>query len=192
MAARRNGSKAGSRQRDRLMARPRPSISYPMRVADPAQARLQLEKVQQQVRQVVLRHDKDTPEYAAAQQRLADAQAEVDACYETVVLTAMHPAAYEQLKAEHPPTAEQLAQAQTDGDPPPDVDVATFVPAVLAAGCDNGMSAEDWAAFLAENCAEGERQELRAVALAVNERPRLAEQMVLPKGSTMTLSSLWS
>jgi hypothetical protein len=188
MAAKRNGSKAGSRQRDRLLARPRPSFPFPIRVADPAEARQQLQQVEQETRQAVLRHDKGTPEYEAAKQRLVDAKAEVDACYETVILTAMPPAAYEQLKAEHPPTAGQVTQAGQDGDPPPDANVDTFVPAVLAAGCDNGMTAVDWAAFLAERCSDGERQELRVCALAINERPRFAEPLVLPKGWTPTLS----
>lgn len=189
MVAKSNGSKAGSRQRDRLLARPRPSFPYPVRVDDPAEARQKLQKVQQETRQAKLRHDKGSEEYEAAEQRLADAQAEVDACYETVAITAMHPAEYEQLKADHPPTEAQLAEG---GDPPPDVNVDTFVPAVLAAGCDNGMTAEDWATFLGGRCSDGERQELRTVALAINERPRFAEPMVLPKGSTTIPSLPWS
>jgi hypothetical protein len=179
MAQRKKSAGAGRSQRERLLSRPRPSLPYPIRVVDPTEARQRLAEVQQLARQALLRHDKGSPEYRAAQERVVEAEAVVDACYATVMITALHPAVYEALKAEHPPKSEP----EGDGDPA-DVDVDTFVPAVLAAGTDAGMSAEDWAAFLAEHCSDGERQELRVLVLGLNERARFVDSVVLPKGLT--------
>jgi hypothetical protein len=166
-------------------------LPYTLRVDDPAKARAALEAAQREARQVLLgKHGRDSDEYREADKAVMAAQAKVDACYETVVITALHPADYEAAKAAHPPTPEQLAVGEDEI--PPDVNVDTFVPAVLAAGTDAGMSDQDWATFLAEHCSDGERQELRALVLAVNERPRAAEPVVLPKGSTMTRSWPWS
>jgi hypothetical protein len=189
MAQRKRAAGAGNSQRDRLLRRPRPSLPFPIQVDDPAEARRRLAEVRRLARQAMLRHEEDTDEYRAAAAELAKAEAAVDACYEVVTLTAMPPAAYELAKTEHPPTAEQIAEAQRREQLPPDCNEDTFPPFVLAAGCNNGMTVEDWEAFLTEHCSDGEATELRVVILGLNERPRMAESAVLPKGWTTTLSS---
>jgi hypothetical protein len=192
MTAKRKAAGAGRSQRERLLGRPRPSLPYPILVADMDGPRQELDKVLRTARQAMIRADEGTPEHAAAVASIEAAQAAVDACYETVTLRALPPAGYEQLKADHPPTAGQVAEAEKLGIPPPDANVDTLVPEALAAGCDNGMTVEDWATFLAEHCGHGERQELRTVVLGLNEATRFAESTVLPKGSTGIRSSRWS
>jgi len=185
MVARKKTAGADRSRRDRLLARPRPSLPYPIRVRDPARARQELQRVEQEARQVLIRDGRDSDAYRAEQVKVDAARAVVDGCYETVTVTALNPADYEALKGQHPPTEAQ--QAEPD---PADVNVDSFVPAVLAAGSDAGMSVDDWAAFLAENCSDGERQELRVLVLGLNERSRFADAVVLPKGWTGMLSSL--
>jgi hypothetical protein len=188
MPAKRKTAAAGRSPRERLLGRPRPSLPYPILVDDPSDARRNLERVERTARQVMLRHDEGTKAHKAARAELDAAQQAVDGCYQWVILQAMPPAEYEQLKAEHPPTEAQLGAAKQAGELPPDCDTAAFVPEVLAASTDVGMSAQDWAALLDQNMSDGERQELRVVVLGLNERSRFAEPVVLPKGSTMTPS----
>jgi hypothetical protein len=185
MPAKRKTAAAGRSPRERLLGRRRPSLPYPILVEDPAPARDALQQVERWARQEMLRHDEGSDAYRAAAAELAAAKAAVDACYERVVLTAMEPAAYEQLKADHPPTADQQAAAKAAGEFPPDCDTTSFVPAVLAASSEPEMPAEDWVELLERRMSDGERQELRVVVLGLNERSRFAEPVVLPKGSTM-------
>jgi hypothetical protein len=169
-------------QRDRLLARPLPSLSYPILVVEPDEARAAVE-AHRAARQALLRAEEGTPAYVAAEAGLAEAQAAADACYETVTLTALAPADYEALKSLHPPTATQVAAAEAEQLRPPDADPDTFVPALLAASAaGSDMTAEHWSTFLAEHCSDGERQELRVAVLGLNERARWADPM-LPKGS---------
>jgi hypothetical protein len=174
--------------RERLLGRPRPSLPYPILVDDPGEARRNLERVERGARQVMLRHDEGTKAHKAARVQLEAAQQAVDDCYQRVILQAMPPADYEQLKADNPPTEAQLKAAKDASELPPDCDTTAFVPEVLAASTDMDMSAQDWAELLDRHMSDGERQELRVVVLGLNERARFAEPVVLPKGSTMTPS----
>jgi hypothetical protein len=180
-AAPRRKQTAEPSQRDRLLARPLPSLPYPILVVDPSEARAAVE-AHRSARQALLRAEEGTPAYVVAEAGLAEAQAAADACYETVTLTALPPADYEQLKSEHPPTAAQVAAAEAEQVRPPDADPDTFVPSLLAASAGSDMTAEHWSTFLAEHCSDGERQELRVAVLGLNERARWADPM-LPKGS---------
>lgn len=163
--------------RKRLADRPRPHITYPLLVdVDELQAAQQrLEQARQEWRQLVLRGEDATQAQAAVD----EAQAAVDGCYAQIVLRALPPEQYEELIAAHPPTEAQRAAGEI-------WNVDSFRPALLAGCADGDMTAEDWAAFLAERCSQGERQELWVAALAVNEQARVAEPMVLPKGLTTT------
>lgn len=199
-----------SDQRGRLLSRPRPSIGYPLLVvdqADLARAQAELAAAKADQRQVVLAAKSAKPTAASrrADQRVTDAQAAVDRCYETIVLTALPTAGEvtaEKLAAAHPPTDAQMAKAAKDraeaaqrGEPPPPWpawDDDTFRPALLAACCGNGMTAADWATFLAGHVSDGEAGGLWRACLAVNERERVADPLVIPKGSTAMLSSLLS
>jgi hypothetical protein len=186
MATRKRKTGATGR-RARLLGRSLPSVPYPILVDDPTDAQRELERVHARTRQLMLRHDPGSAEYRAAEVELSRAQAAVDACYETVHIRALAPARYEALKAQHPPTTDQLAEQ-----PPPDVDVNLFVPAVLAEAVEGDMTADDWADLLDHRMSDGERQEIRVIVLGINERARFAEPVVLPKGSTVIHSSRWS
>ncbi|WFE45302.1 hypothetical protein [Verrucosispora sp. WMMD1129] len=187
-------------QRERLLGRSRPKLPYRILVdedgADRARQRL------------------DVANAAARQARLADrgvaealaeveaAQAELDGCYETIVLRALPltgKVTVETLTAEHPPTPEQMAagkkareDARAAGDPVPPWPAwndDTFRPALLSASApDAGMSAEDWSEMLGSRMSAGEVRGLWAACLAINLTGRAAEPVVLPKGSTTTTS----
>ena len=196
-------------QRGRLLGRPRPSIGYPLQVVDRetlAVAQSELGAAQADLRQVVLA---DKPKTSAARrkadQRVAAAQAALDLCYETITLVALPTAGEvtaETLAAAHPPTDAQMAkvrqereQAARRGEPPPPWPVwndDTFRPALLAACSSNGMSEQDWATFLAQHVSAGEATGLWLACLAINQRERVADPLVIPKGSTAMLSSLLS
>ncbi len=135
-----------------------------------------------------------------AAQAVADAQAALDACYETIVLRALEPERVEELLAEHPPTQAQLLACQKArekaaerGEQPPawpDWDEATYRPAMLAeCATEAGMTADDWAAFLASNVSNGEKLGLWREVISVNERERVADPWAVPKGLMAMLSS---
>lgn len=167
--------------RARLATRARPRIEYPLLVEQDghAAATAALEEALQAWRQVVLRDDPDPQELAAVQAAVDAAQADLDGCYERIVLRALPPPEYEALIAAHPPTAEQRGE-----DPPQIWNPTTFRPALLALCVESDMSAEDWADFLDQRCSAAERQGLYVAALAVNEQERIAEPLALPKGLT--------
>lgn len=73
--------------------------------------------------------------------RVKAATTAVEACYEPVVLTALHPARMETLLGKHPPTEEQREKTKTVFNPD------TFVPALLAASIESDMTEDDWAEY---------------------------------------------
>ena len=183
-------------QRERLLRRPRPSISYRL-VVDPdrlAKAREELDRVKARTRQTLLRAAEGSAEYRRARRQLDAAQAEVDSCYETIVLRALPTAGevtVEKLKAAHPPTPEQLERAKAERDaarrrgepePPwPEWNEDTFPAALLAACAESDMTEDDWRAFLGSNVSAGEYSGLWQAVLAVNALERVADPLVLPK-----------
>jgi hypothetical protein len=186
-------------QRERLLGRARPSLPYRLLLDADALAAAQAEqqRVERVARQVLIREDPGSVAHRKAEQQIAGAAAAVDACYETVVLRALPTVGevtVETLIDAHPPTSEQMAAAKAErdkarqrGDQPPDWpswDDRTFFPALLEACADNDMTAADWVAFFAKNVSDGERAGIQLAALAVNERERVADAMVLPFGST--------
>lgn len=190
---------AAPSQRDRLLGRPRPSLPYRLLV-DPdgaEKARAELARVQAQTRQVLLKHAEGTPAYRTAQQRRADAEAAVEACYEVLVLRALPPARVAELEAEHPPTGQQMEQAKAEREQARQREeelpgwpnyADTFWPALLAESVDGHMTAEDWTTFLAEHVSGGEAAGLRRALLSVNTAERAADPLVLPKDWTRTIS----
>jgi hypothetical protein len=93
---------------------------------------------------------------------VAEKQGKVDACFEKIRFHALRGDRFEELMAEHPPTAEDEEKGLTHHD-------ASFLPALLEACCDNGWAAEDWADEIAE-LSVGERSELREVVTHLNTR----------------------
>ncbi|MFI2663738.1 hypothetical protein [Micromonospora carbonacea] len=190
-------------QRERLLGRPLPSVSYRLLVDQDGAAAAQeaLAVAQRHLRQVTLA-DRSPEDVAAAHARVDAAARAVDACYETIVLTALPlvgEVTTESLIAAHPPTDAQMAAAKTDRDkarhageevPPwPAWNDATFRPALLAASAQTaGMSEQDWAVMLGERMSAGEVRGLWAACVAINLTGRAAEPVVLPKGWTRTSS----
>lgn len=177
---------------DRLKSRQRPWVDFRLLVVDGEQLAAAQQKVteaQGRKRQADLRLDKAKPERvkeaAAAKRALTRAEKALTECWETIRLTALPPADYEQLKAAHPPTAEQL-----QADPDVEWNRETLRPALLAACAEGGLSESEWSALLGEKFSEGERQEIFTTALAVNQGARVVESVVLPKGSIGTRGSL--
>jgi hypothetical protein len=93
---------------------------------------------------------------------VAEKQAVVDACFEKIRLHALRGDRFEALMGEHPPTAEDEAKGLTHHD-------TSFLPALLAACCDNGWADEDWADEIGE-LSVGERSELRETVTHLNTR----------------------
>jgi hypothetical protein len=161
-------------------------------------ARVELARVQAETRPALVREAEGTPKHRQATRRRTDAEAAVDACYETLTLRALPPARWEELSAAHPPTAAQMdrckaerEQAAKRGEEPldwPSYDDATFWPAALAECVDGDMTGDDWTAFLAEHVSRGEVRGLKLAVLQVNTAERVADPLVLPKGWTGTTS----
>lgn len=124
-------------------------------------------------------------EATSAKAALTRAEKAFAACWETIRLTAIEPAAFEALKAEHAPTPEQLK-----ADPESEYNKDTFRPALLSACAEGGKSVDEWVDMLEHQFSAGERQELFTTALAVNASTRVVESVVLPKGSNGILSLL--
>lgn len=165
---------------ERLKKRRRPSLPYHLLDVSPDE----LLKAQERVTEAERRHRiavaRETPakpetvkELTAAKRALAAAVKRLEGCWQTFTLTAMEPDQYEALKSAHPPTKEQ-AEA---GD---EWNRDTLRPALLEE-CTEGMTAKQWAEVLSSSFAEGERQEIFATALAINEGARVVESTVLPK-----------
>lgn len=188
-------------QRERLRGRQRPSMPYRLLVDadDVAAAREALAKAQREARQVLQRDTSTQAQRKYAEKTVAETEAAVDACYETITLRALPPPRWEELEAAHPATPEQMARAreqrqaaqQRGEDPPewPAYDDAEFWPAALAEVADGDMTVEDWRAFLAENVSTGEAAGLKRAVLQVQAQERVADPLVLPKGLTEILSS---
>lgn len=125
---------------------------------------------------------KEVKNAAAAVKR---AQKAFEGCWETIRLTALPPKEFEQLKAAHAPTAEQLKDE-------PDVEYnrETFRAALISACAEGGLSAAEWEKQLDTSFSEGERQEIFTTALGVNAGTRMVESVVLPKGSIAMQGSL--
>lgn len=157
--------------RDRLRARPRPTLAYELPVGDVAAARQAMAGAEDALRAARFRSD-DAAEQAvaAARETLTEAEANLEACYETVTLTALPPAEFEALVAVHPPR-------EGTGDEAWNID--TFPRACFLACAPGDLSEAEWEAVLGENLSHAERAELYSLAIAVNVR---VVSPALPKG----------
>jgi hypothetical protein len=160
--------------RARLLARERPRAEFRLRITDPATADRALREASTAWRLAVYRDGDDSDAARDAKAKADEAQAEVDACYETLQLTALPPADMEALITAHPPTAEQREAGQTPWN------TETFRPALLAACVEGDMTEADWADFITKGPVSlGEVAALWAAALGVNDRTPDAS---VPKG----------
>lgn len=97
--------------------------------------------------------------------RIKAATAAVGACYEPVVLTALHPAQMETLLGKHPPTDEQRERTKSV------FNLDTFVPALLAASIESDMTEDDWAEYTSTGAmTAGEVADLFSKAWELNYR----------------------
>ena len=144
--------------RERLRERSRPTTTFPLRIDDDTQARREL------------------AEAVAGGEDTAEAQAKVDACYETLHITALAPDDMEALIAAHPPTEEQRKRdAQWNS--------ATFVPALFTACIQSDVTEEDWAEYTVKGpMTVGEVSALFDTVMAVNYR---TPDPNMGKGSTI-------
>jgi len=157
--------------RDALARRRVRESRHPVWIADPTQARRELEDAKAAL---TLAHVGRIPEeehLTALQERVAQAQAALDACCEWLVFHGLQADEFEALVQEHPPGE--------DADPDDAYDEATFVPALLAACCqDSDLTAEEWAEELAGHN-PAERRELIDAVMEANTRTWSSS---LPKG----------
>lgn len=160
-------------QRDRLMGRTRPSDTYHLPVGEDAEMRAAagaVEAAQEALSTARMRLDDRADEAATeAEGVLAQANAALAALYEPVVIRAMKPESFELLVAEHP--------ARKDTDERWNKD--TFPRALFLESVVGEMSREDWEAFLAEQCSQGEQNGLFYMAQYVNAR---TPDGTIPKG----------
>jgi hypothetical protein len=125
--------------KDRLRARGRPQVTYPILTAtlpqvqaagaELAEARDALARAQQAPAGHLL--------VERYEQAVAAAGAALTACYEHVTITALPPEDMEALIGEHPPTPAQAEDGAT-------WDPVTFVPALLAASVSFGPDEPPW------------------------------------------------
>lgn len=177
---------------DRIKSRGRPWTNYRLLVVDgeqltAAQTRLAeaTERKRRADRNLVADKPDRVKEVKLAAAAVKRAERAFGECWESIRLTAMRPDEFEELKATFPPTAEQ----QKD-DPDTEYDREALRPALLAACAEGDLSAAEWQQRLAESFSAGERQEIFATALAINEGSRVVESVVLPKGSIGIQGSL--
>lgn len=172
--------------RARLADKELPSITYNLRVADPAAAERNLHAAASAHRDVLIANDDlNSAAVRLSKRRLAAAEQAVADCYEPLVLRAIEPDLYEKLRDKHPPTEEQRA----DGDM---WNAETLRAPLIAATVVDDDPAEDpdawWSDFLSTKASSGERESLFGACLAVNEAARVSDPVVLPKGLPMTRS----
>jgi hypothetical protein len=178
----------------RVKSRARPSVPFKLLVVSGEQlaaAHGRIAETSARLRQAILKDDPEKPDRvkelkaAKASQRRAEKQ--LEECWETIQITALPPDQFEQLKAAHPPTSEDLKNdegAEWNRD--------SLRPVLLSACAEGGLSADEWRALLEDRFSKGERAEIFTTALAINESTRVVEQVVLPKGSTGMNGSLWN
>lgn len=110
-------------------------------------------------------------------QRMTEAQAAVNACYERLIITAIPPVDWEGLVAGHPPTDQQRANGGW-------CNSDTFAPALLAVCVEGDETEADWAdAITKGGMSQGEATALVQAVYDINLRILDPD---LPKDSTPT------
>lgn len=161
---------------ERLDAKPRPSLPYPVRVEDTTTAQQAVADAQGEL---LLSLGSEHEE--AARQRLADAGAALKACFQVIKITAMDPELFEDLVDDHPPR-EDTDEKKWDDEA---WNADTFPRALFYECVPPGRDEAWWAAWLKRTCSDGEQTDLFNAAVAVNVR---SVSPTLPKGWTEILS----
>lgn len=135
--------------KDRLASRKRPTTTYSLRIDSDDVARAELAAAQ----------------VAADDDRIAVAQAAVEACYEQVTLTALTPVALEELLAAHPATDKQRAENKTM------FNSDTFIAPFLAACVESDVTEAEWIEYTTTGAmTTGEVADIFNAAWALNYR----------------------
>lgn len=142
--------------RERLAGRSRPTATYLLRIDDTTKAEEGLSEAQTALLLASAEEEK-----AQARQDIEAAQAVLEACFEPIVMTAMPPEEFEALVDEHPPREGTKDEAWN---------IATFPQACFLACAPDEMNAEEWAAFLADRCSDGEQIAMFTTAIDANLR----------------------
>ncbi|MFG3439938.1 hypothetical protein ACGF0J_22045 [Nonomuraea sp. NPDC047897] len=157
--------------RERLLNRPRPSDTYPLRIEDDTEPRREVEQAQTLLR--ILGIPGDAADQAAvrkAQAALKKAEAKLKACYEFVTLRALPADDFEALVGAHKPRPETDDRLWNN---------ETFPKACLLACVESDLSEEDWELIWTTVLSNAERIELSNAAIRVNVR---VPDSSLPKG----------
>lgn len=147
--------------RERLRNRPRPTTRCLVAVEDTDAAEQELAEATAALQlQLFAGAAEESEAVTAARQRVEDARAALNACFETIVFTAMPPEDFETLLDAHPPR--------------PDTDEewndATFPLACFLACAPDVFTAEEWQEWLRVNVNDGERIRLTSTAIRANTR----------------------
>lgn len=168
--------------KERLLARERPTATYPCRVA-PVEETQDAEAALAAARKAALavRVD-DKTATRKAKKILAEAEARRDACYERITLRALPPAEFEALGDTYPDAPDDASdevRRQHDEE---------YLHSVFLASVEGDLTDEEWAEFVQQHLSTGERNDLYNLAIAVNGRVRALDPAT-PKGSTGTRRS---
>lgn len=159
--------------RDRLKSRKRPTATCRIRVDDTTEAEAELKKVLTEIG-IITSRGEDVEESLLSQAQQASEA--LESCYVSVTLSALPLEDLEALIAENPPKEDGKDRWNPD----------TFPRACFLACAPDVLTSEEWEEFLDKQCSDGERFELYAAAVAVNER---APRGLLPKALRATIYS---
>lgn len=143
--------------RERIQQRARPRAVWPLRIDDPAEARQELERAEDEAR-IVSIGLAEGADREAAQARAEAARAALAACFEPITLEALPPAEFEALAAEYPPGPDD--EAWNKG----------FPPALFLACVQSELDREEWMAIFASQLSQGEKIAACNAAIQVNLR----------------------
>ncbi|ASU83583.1 hypothetical protein CDO52_12980 [Nocardiopsis gilva YIM 90087] len=164
--------------RERLLARERPSVTYPLRVAsvsETSEAEAELAAAKRSLRIWEAQDTPDRAKLAKAKKTVERAQAARDACYAEIVLRALPVRDFEKLQDAYPePEDGEDTAARREAD-------EAYLRAVFHASVDSDLTEVEWDQVIAENLSTGERNELFQLALGINGRTR-APGGGVPKG----------
>jgi hypothetical protein len=148
----------------RLRTRKLATTVYHLRAVDPeeeAAARAAVAEAREALTATAYRHDEDAA--AAIEQAEADlaaAQEKLAACYEPVTISAVPPAEFERLAADHP---------TREGKDEP-YDMPALAEALFIAGVQGDLTTEQWREEVFPQLTNGERTGITTAALLVNSR----------------------
>lgn len=161
--------------KERLLARERPLIHYPLRTSSVQEAQDAENALNFARRVAMATKANDKKAVNAAKREVAKAQERWDACYTKIPLRAMKPADFEALRTAYPESDSDDEKVRLAAD-------EAYLWALFLASVEvEDMTEKEWTAFFDEHVSSGERLELYSAAQAVNGQGRTLDPSV-PKG----------